>query len=64
MDILILDDLYDSDAQLTQALKELHLMTPFATGIEHDYGFRWARLTPQQAMLFILKHPEYVERLQ
>lgn len=45
--------------QLTQDLKEYHNENPFATGLDWARQEFWAVMENEQALVFILKHPEY-----
>lgn len=45
--------------QLTQDLKEYHNEHPFATGLDWSKQEFWAVMENEQALVFILKHPEY-----
>ena len=48
--------------KLVDDLKEFHSHSPFATGIDQAWQLYWATMTDEQALLFIIKHPEYETR--
>jgi hypothetical protein len=51
---------YDYPSKKLMAdLKEFHQTTPFKTGIDWQWQYYWATMTDEQALMFILKHPEY-----
>jgi hypothetical protein len=48
--------------KLVEDLKEYHEYSPFATGIDWQWQLYWATMTDEQALVFIMKHPEYEHR--
>jgi len=50
--------------KLVADLKEYHENSPFATGIDWQWQTYWATMTDEQALVFILKHPEYENRFR
>lgn len=48
--------------KLVADLKEYHEQSQFATGIDWQWQLYWATMTDEQALVFILKHPEYEHR--
>ena len=49
---------------LISALKDFFDQEPFATGIDWQFQLLWARMTDEQAIMFLLKHPEYIGRFK
>jgi hypothetical protein len=48
--------------RLVEALKDYHEYSPFATGIDRVWQLYWATMSDEQALVFIMKHPEYEHR--
>jgi len=49
---------------IISALKDFFDEQPFANGIDWQYKYLWATMTDEQAMMFLLKHPEFIGRFQ
>lgn len=52
---------YDDDhlSQFTQRLSDFHAKQHFASGIDINRDVVWAKMTDQQAFIFLLQYPEY-----
>lgn len=52
---------YDDDhlSLFTQRLSDFHTKQHFASGIDINRDVVWAKMTDQQAFIFLLQYPEY-----
>jgi len=49
---------------LINALKDFFDEEPFANGFDWQFQYLWATMTDEQAMMFLLKHPEFIGRFK
>ena len=55
----------NADVQrLNTALKQFHQTDPFSNGFDWENQYLWARMTDEQCVMFVLKHPEYAGRFK
>ena len=50
--------------KLMADLKEFNETNKFSYGIDWEWQLFWAKMTDEQALVFILKHPEYEQRFR
>jgi len=47
-------------SKLRSALKDFHEQQRFDTGIDWQFQYLWAKMSDEQAMMFLLKYPEFL----
>lgn len=54
----------NNHTELRTALTQFYQQEPFSTGLDWQNQYIWAKMTDEQALMFLLKHPEYVGRFK
>jgi hypothetical protein len=57
---------YDDDQryELSANLSDWHKLHPFKSGVDFEFEFLWAEMEDQDALAFILKHPQWAYRFK